>query len=118
MLNIAQHQLKITTGGYEVIASGIVHLTESELKFYIGGLTIKYRFNSDNEGERFEAEIINNELIIKLFNFSNPLGQGRIDPVELGIINGRKLFATFWVDTPDLMSNHRQFSYTFLLAEQ
>jgi hypothetical protein len=102
-------------GDYEVIASGIIHLTEPEIKFDISGLVIKYKFSTDSEGSRFWAEIVDGELVISLYNFSNPLGEGKIEPIEVGTINGRKLFSTFFVNTPQ-GNNLRQFNYTFMLS--
>lgn len=115
MLQSGLYPIKITTSGYEVIASGLVHLTEPELKIELSGLKIKYRFSSDNEGTRLSSDIIDNELILTLYNFNNPLGEGKLDPIEIGNIGGRKLMATFFVVTPQL-SNLRQFGYTFMLA--
>lgn len=111
----AEYPLKITTGKYEVISSGVVHMTDSEVKFELANLTIKYRFLTDSEGPRYKGEVSGEELIINLFNASNSLGEGKLDPVEIGTLNGKLLFATWYVNT--IQNQVRQFSYTFMLAE-
>lgn len=42
--------LKITTGKFEVIASGLVHIIDKEVTFKLGGLTIQYVFKSESKG--------------------------------------------------------------------
>ncbi|HHX8443393.1 TPA: DUF6864 domain-containing function [Vibrio diabolicus] len=105
----------VTIPGYQVISSGVVHLTSSEVTFKMANLTIKYKFITDASGVRFDASVINDELIINLFNFSNSLGEGRIEPVEIGTLAGKRLFATWYVHT--VQPNMRSFSYTFMLAD-
>lgn len=114
-LQNSQYPLKITTSGYEVIASGIVHLTEQDVKFSLANIVIKYLFKTDSGGLRLSAEVVSDELVISLHNFNNSLGQGKIEPIEVGTLDGRKLFATFYVNTNE--ANVRQFIYTFMLLE-
>ena len=110
----SQYAVKVSTAGNEVIASGTVHLTEPEVKFEVAGLTIKYQFLSDSEGGRFRAEVINGEMVISLFNFTNSLGEGLLKPIELGALNGRPLLATCYVNTSE--GNLRRFQYSFMLG--
>ncbi|MGL4924216.1 hypothetical protein LEO80_05770 [Aeromonas caviae] len=105
--------VRVTIPGYQVIASGIVHLSSTEVKFELANLVIKYKFISDSSGVRFDAAVINNELIINLYNFNNGLGEGKLEPTEIGTLGDKKLFATWYVNT--LQSNIRQFGYTFML---
>jgi len=98
-----------------VIASGVVHLTEPEVTFNLANLVVKYLFKTGSDGTRFDAEVIDGALVISLYNFDNSLGQGRLDPMEIGNLSGRKLFATFFVLTTE--TNVRQFNYTFMLME-
>lgn len=109
-----KYPLKISTSGYTVIASGVVHVTGSEIKFELANLVIKYRFISDNEGTKFTADIENNELIIQLHNF-NGMGEGKIEPIEIGTLGDKRLFATWFVST--VQGNLRQFEFTFMLSE-
>ncbi|MGI2162357.1 DUF6864 domain-containing function [Shewanella oncorhynchi] len=115
LLQHSEYPLKITTSGYEVIASGVVHLTAPEVKFSLANLVIKYQFKNSSEDSRFIAEVIDNELVISLYNFNNSLGQGRIEPIEIGTLGGKRLFATWFVNTPTGSGDIRQFCYTFML---
>ncbi|MCR3986104.1 hypothetical protein NUK49_21760, partial [Aeromonas caviae] len=84
--------VRVTIPGYQVIASGIVHLSSTEVKFELANLVIKYKFISDSSGVRFDAAVINNELIINLYNFNNGLGEGKLEPTEIGTLGDKKLF--------------------------
>ncbi|MFH6953751.1 DUF6864 domain-containing function [Pseudoalteromonas sp. XMcav1-K] len=116
MIQNSQYPLKVTTSSYEVIASGVVHITEPEVTFNLANLTIKFVFKSDSDGTKLEAEVVDDALIVSLYNFNNSLGQGKIEPMEIGNLDGRRLFSTFFINTPD-SSNVRQFNYTFMLME-
>jgi len=109
----SQYPLKITTSKYEIIAAGIIHLIENEVKFELANLVIIYKFVSDSKEARFETEVIKDELVVNLYNFKNSLGEGRINPIEIGTLNQRKLFATFFINTNE--DTIRQFNYSFML---
>ncbi|MEZ8107338.1 DUF6864 domain-containing function [Vibrio cortegadensis] len=111
-----KYPLKISTSGYSVIASGVVHLAGTEIKFELSNLVIKYKFISDNEDTtKYVADVVNGELTINLHNFSNSLGEGKLEPVEIGTLGGKRLFATWFVDT--VTGTLRQFHYTFMVLE-
>ncbi|END5392289.1 TPA: hypothetical protein I7765_20745 [Vibrio vulnificus] len=110
------YPLKVSTSGYTVVASGVVHVTGTEVKFDLANLVIKYRFISDSEDTKFTADVVNGELIINLHNFSNSLGEGKLEPVEIGTLGGKRLFATWFVNT--VQGNLRQFGYTFMVLER
>jgi hypothetical protein len=112
----SQYPLKVTTSSYEVIASGVVHITEPEVTFNLANLTIKFVFKSSSDGTRLNAEVIDDALVISLYNFNNSLGEGKIEPMEIGSLGGRRLFSTFFVNTPE-GNDIRQFNYTFMLME-
>jgi hypothetical protein len=114
-MNEIKYPIKITSNGYEVIASGVVHITEPEIKFEVANLTVQFQFRKDTGGGRFEGEIDNNKLIIKLFNFANSLGEGKLEPVEIGTLDNKRLYATWYVNT--IENSLRQFSYTFMLKD-
>lgn len=104
--------VQITTDKFEIISSGVVHLTEEEIKFKLGSLVIKYKFKRDLYKPRFVGEMIGNELVICLYNSDNQTGEGKIDPIEIGILSGKPLFTTWFVNT--IEHNLRLFSYTFM----
>lgn len=110
-----EYPLKITTGKYEVISSGVVHMIEEEVKFNLVNLIIRFKFLQDSGVSRYLGEISGNELIINLFNNNNVLGEGVVSPVEIGTLGGRKLFCTWIVNT--FGQDQKQFNYTFMLSE-
>ncbi len=108
--------LQIKTGNYDVLFSGVVHLWTEEIEFKLEDLKIKFAFKSDSSGARLTYDIINDkELQVNLFNFSNSLGEGKIEPIELGTIKGKKLSVSFFVNSVE--NNLRQFNYTFYTKE-
>lgn len=108
--------LKVTTGKYEVISSGVVHTTETEVKFELANLTYTFRLKDDSGEKRYDGEDVGeNSLVINLYNFNSSMGEGKIEPVEIGNLGGRRLFVTWFVTS--LQNNLRQFNYTFMLAE-
>jgi hypothetical protein len=108
--------LKVIINNYEVIHSGIAHMTGSEIKFELANLVVLYRFKKDSGEGRYEGEVgENNTLIINLYNSSNSLGEGKIEPVEIGTLGGKRLYGTWFVST--ISNDLRQFHYTFMLAE-
>lgn len=111
----AAYPLKITTGQYEIISSGVVHFTNSEVKFELANLVVIYKFKTDSGEKRFDGEIVDGALIITTYNSNNSLGEGKLDPVEVGTLNGRRLFTTWYVNTVE--EKLRQLNYTFMLAE-
>ncbi|MGR5130640.1 DUF6864 domain-containing function [Photobacterium swingsii] len=115
MIDTIKYPLKITTQGYSVIASGVVHTLGTEVKFELANLIIKYKFITDSNGVKFDADVVNGELVINLYNFSSSLGEGKLEPAEIGTLGGKRLFATWFVNT--VQSNLRQFNYTFLLMD-
>jgi len=98
--------VRITTAGYEVINSGLVTAfnngpiciqlpSESEKPFK---LTFCFLTDKSSTDHRMEAESPNNnEVIVKLTNFNNPLGTGTIRPVNFASSNGKKLYVNFYV---------------------
>lgn len=67
------------------------------------------------EGTRFDADVVGGALVINLYNFDNSLGQGKMEPMEIGTLSGRRLFVIFFVNT--IEKSLRQFNYTFMLME-
>lgn len=98
--------VKITTAGYEVINSGLVTAFNNEpiciqlpneagKPFKLSFCFLKDKSITDH---RMEAEAPNNnEVVVKLINFNNPLGTGTIRPVHFASSNGKKLYVNFYV---------------------
>jgi hypothetical protein len=115
-MNKAEIPVTVRTGNYEVIASGVVHTNGSDISFDLAGLKVNFIFSNDVGGTRFHGAINENTLTITLYNFNNTLGEGKLDPVEIGMIGGRSLYTTWVVNT--IENQLRQFSYTFLLKDK
>lgn len=108
--------VKVKTGNYEVLTSGVVHTKESDISFEIAGLKINFIFKSDDGTARFQGVTGDKSLTIEIFNTNNILGEGKLEPIEIGTIGGQSLNATWFINT--LEGTHRQFNYTFLLKDK
>jgi len=93
--------------------SGIVHTINDEIKLEFAGLTIKYNFKSDeiSKKSRYSATKDDDGLIIEIYNFSDPLGEGIIKPLEIGTIGEAKLFITWFLYSHP---SGRRFDYTLM----
>ena len=108
--------VQVKTGDYEVISSGIVHTNGTEITFNIASLKVKFTFNVDDGSARFQGSISDNTLIIALYNFNDSIGEGKLDPVEIGSVGGKNLYVTWFVTTID--DKMRQFNYSFLTKDK
>lgn len=99
--------VKITTAGYEVINSGLVTAFNNEpicieLPNTNGRsfkLTFSFLKDESSTEYRIEAETPNDqEVVIKLTNFTNPLGTGTVRPIGFASsTDGKKLYINFYV---------------------
>lgn len=99
-------EVKITTAGYEVINSGVVTAFNNEpiciqLPNESGTpfkLTFCFLKDQSIKNHRIKAEAPNNnEVIVKLTNFNNPLGTGTARPVNFASFDGKQLYVSFYV---------------------
>ena len=97
---------RITTANYEVINSGLVTSFNGEpisitLNPSTRPFTLTFKFLRDESmnGENIDAETPNNnEVILTLTNFINPLGTGTIRPIGFATSgDGKRLFVNFYV---------------------
>lgn len=99
--------VKITTAGYEVINSGLVTAFNNEpicieLPNASGNafkLTFSFFKDESSKDHKIEAETPSgNEVILKLTNFTNPLGTGTIRPIGFAsTADGKNLYINFYV---------------------
>ncbi len=76
--------LRIKVGDKDLISSGIIHLEQDEFELTISGLTIIFRFKTDDGAPRFEGNISpDNKLVMSLLNHNNALGEGIFSPIEI-----------------------------------
>lgn len=113
--------IKTFVGDLEVIKDATVHLADdSKLTIIIETLEMEFDFisNKENKETKFERDVIGNKWIWKLTNFDNSLGQGILVPVEIGTLHNNKLFATFFIWTPDVKSGRRIVNYVLYIKNE
>jgi hypothetical protein len=113
-------QFATLTNELEVLESGLVHITNSEVEFRIDNLILKCFFETDNGGSRYQGQVENGILVFHLYNFSNSLGEGLSAPLKIGTVKGRDLFFHFYVNTNtnggENGAEFREFKYSFMLG--
>lgn len=107
--------VKSFVNGYEVVASGLVHVVGSKLTIVFDGMPVEISFIQDGAGVRYSTAVVGNSVVMSLFNFAT-IGDGRIEPVAIASSNGRDVQMTFWVNTINSEQMLREFRYTFLLG--
>jgi hypothetical protein len=107
--------VKAFVDGYEVIDSGVIHLTGTTVEFVVDGLPIEVLFKIENLPPKYAVTIEGYKVVLTLSDFSSKEGQGLIEPLVVASSQGRDIKMTFFVQTlPD--SHYRIMSYAFLLA--
>lgn len=110
--------IKTLVGNLEVIDNKIVHVTQdSDLLINIENLTISIVFISDKaEKDKIKREVVNDTTLkIVCYNFDNSLGEGILAPLEIGHLDGKKLYISFFVWTPNLSQERRIVNYCLYL---
>lgn len=101
----------------EVIDTGVLHTKSDLITFYIDDFRLEFKFITldDNSKAKVQSEIVTeNEkpnLIVKLYNFNNPLGSGFLNPTEIVEMRGSKIFLTFFLR---YIEGEREFAYSLL----
>lgn len=110
--------IKTLVGTLEVLDNKIVHVTQdSDLSIIIDNITILITFiNDKTEKDKIKKEIVDGTTLrIVCNNFENSLGEGVLLPIEIGHYNGRKLFLSFFVWTPNSSQGRRIVNYCLYL---
>lgn len=113
-------EVKASVNGYEVINTGEIHAVECPIDFVVAGLKFRVAFKDDssNTASRYVSEIIDQIMILNLYNFNSSLGEGVLDPLVIASTNGRNIAITFYVfSIKSTAGVGRRFNYTFLLGE-
>lgn len=106
--------IKSIVGNLNVIHSEIVHLSDGRtLTISLDdALIIEFIFkNDETKKTHVETSIIVNKLVVYCSNFTNSLGEGVLSPVNVGKYQGKQLYLTFFVWTPDLNQGKRIINY-------
>lgn len=110
--------LIVKTGGREVVASGTVITGEkSNLEFQLAHLRVVFSFESDGSQPRLgPSSATGSTLNLTLFNFNNSIGSGTTSPLEIGSLQGKRLWLSFMVYalTPD---SSKTVHYTFMVGD-
>ena len=121
-------KVSVESGGAEVIASGvgmtfspdasfIIHLRfDEEFEFTV---KIKFEEVKDNQHPQLTSEVDVEKRIITLscVNFTDFIGTGTLNPLELGTYNSRQIYLKFWVMTPEEKLT-REIRYCFYLGKE
>ena len=115
------NDIKISVGDYEIYDSGAVVSHENkDILFEVKNLKVKMVFMNDPDNKNYDAKISlpgdRSCMIFTLINFNNSLGIGLTKPVEIGTINGTRLFLQFIVYRLG-ESDSRMVSYTWLIQK-
>lgn len=109
-------------GNLEVIGNGIVHVNENQpLNLLIDkNLEMSFEFivDSNNKDSNTTTRIEGNKLIWELTNYTNSLGEGIILPIELGTLKERKMYASFFIWTPNEKETRRIINYAIYLEKE
>jgi len=112
-------QITTWVGGRKVLTSGVVHLEgDLPIKIQVSNLVFVFSFAKDEGGPRYVGEAKQGELHLTLFNHSNTLGEGFLDPIPVAVLNEEPLSLTYFVNTLDPVKGVRRFEYVFYLGAE
>lgn len=108
-------------GDLEVIGNGTVHTNnEQRLNLLIDGiLEMEFEFLTDNENKDFQtsSRVEGSKWIWVLTNYTSSLGTGVLSPLHIGTLKERKLYASFWIMTPNTTDSWRIINYVIYLKK-
>ena len=111
--------VRIVSNALEVISSGTFLTADSnKAEIFLCNLCFELRFSNTDGIARMKAEDgeKGKRIVFNLENFNNPLGAGNTIPLEVGELNNRKLYFSFYINAYDSDSIKRV-TYTFYLGE-
>jgi hypothetical protein len=88
------------------------------LKLQVESLSVIIKFEQDDQSGRFSTRADGKTLTVTIYNSANVLGDGHLDPIKCGTLNGRPWFLSWWVWTVNKESNLRIFSYCILIERE
>lgn len=112
----ASVQIKAKSSGFEIIYSATFHLTSGSLELVYEGISLDVVFIDDDGDTRYETGVSGTRMKLSLFNFNNPLGEGRIDPIPFATTGGLDVKLTFWAHNVDKAQNFRILTLTLMKA--
>lgn len=112
-------KVSVNVENKELVHSSVVHIQDNQdIELDIEGLKLKFIFVEDeaDKSSGYRGSVEDNVFVMSLKNFNNGLGEGVLKPIELGHLNNRKLYVTFYVNT--LSNQDRRFEYNLFLGEK
>lgn len=94
----------IESGNFEIIESNVIFMDslQSEVLFhlavngkYFGDIRIRFISRKD-ESHSIKGGILNGEFTLDCINFNDSLGTGTPRPMELGMVEGKRLMMHLW----------------------
>jgi len=118
--NIVNGKLNIITSGNFLTFdydSDIVIDTEINIEDNSIPLRISFAFVSNDEDDKPSATRAFNdgELQIQCINFKGGLGMGVVDPIEIQMTNGKRLYFRYWVSDRGGAQTMREIKYTLYM---
>ena len=112
--------IKVFSGEYEIISSGIINLKNENFTIIVRNLKLDFFFKKDETGNaHYSGEKISDyEIRINVYNMQNALLEGFFTPKEIGTIVNRKFYINFSAWTLDTQENIRTLVYNLLLSKE
>lgn len=121
-------EVTCTTGGAEVIASGlgITYAKDAGYEIHVKfddefSLTVSLKFGADDPSGKPEmkpaVDTKRQVITLECNNFNDFVGTGTTKPLNIATYQGRKVYMNFWVRTPGNGEN-REVRYCFYLGEK
>jgi len=110
-------KVSIKVENKELLESSVVHIENNQdIEFEIEGLKLKFIFveNDENNKSSYKGTVEGDTFVMRLNYFVSEQGEGVLTPLELGNINGRKLYITFFIYTYG--KKERRFEYNLYLG--
>lgn len=113
-------EIKIFSGDFEIISTGIVNLKNETFSIHVKNLKIDFLFKKDSSDKtHFEGEKLSDEkILLTIYNMQNALLEGFYTPVEIGILGNRRFFINFAAWSLDAQENIRTVVYNLLLFKE
>lgn len=112
----------IVIDNLKLLTSGIVFTTNGKpITIELDDLKLNIRFEEDDsiQTTNFESKYISSkEVDFILTNFNSPLGQGKIQPINLIITDYFDVHLSFYVHKLDKHNQSYQFTYSLLYGEK
>lgn len=111
--------IKCVVGKKFVIGSGIIHTENNEtIELFIRNWSCLIKFeNEENTESRYVSELVDNKLVIRLINHTNPLSESITTPFIIAGLNGKNIYMTYETALLNPTVSARRFHYTIWMDQ-